>query len=777
MVKYFGGMTAAKNGTSCIFGLPALFLNLTVKILNNLLLGLPVRHTHLFLACFGILFACQSQAQAEPIVNTAPLCHNPDYLPAFQPISNVAGEQSGEAPADIFADRFDIQKTDESVFEGNVEMRRGNEWLGTERLRVNHTSTQFQTEGLVRYQNNSLRMTASEAHGDQSADTIALNGLEYQFHASNGNGSASGVRIQGETSTLTGADFSTCPRNEKQWQFVAEEIVIDDIAKQGKARNVKLKIGNVPVLWLPYMRFPTESGRSSGVLMPKMGQDSLNGFDFALPIYLNLAPNYDATLTPRYFSSRGFMLGTEFRYLFDNNSGIVNATTLPSDRLRNTDRYAFSWQHFTAINRAWNFQSTLNKASDVFYFSDFGESINETSTALLKSELGFHGRGKYWNLDLTASNWEIANPAQAPGSEPYRRLPRIALQAGKPFKPWLEVGFNAEAVAFSHDNLTDGRRFDFAPYVKFPITGAFWYATPKFSWRHTEYWLDDEGLALGSDKHLTRQLPIISFDAGAQFERNMDFAGLDFIQTLEPRLFYLKAPFRDQSDLPVFDTQALTFMWPSLFRENRYGGADRQTDANQLTLAVTSRFLDANTGKERLNFSLGRISYFDAPRVTLPGEPMQPTDGSAWVAEANVRLSDQWQIGLTQHWNPTNKNTEFSAVRGYWSLPNGLKLNAGYRYRAGFAEQSDFAFVIPINTNWSALGRWNFSLRDNQNLESLLGFEWRSCCMAFRVFGRKYIRSFDNRENVGIFMELELNGLGQVGSRPALFEDNGILAY
>ena len=218
-------------------------------------------------------------------------------------------------------------------------------------------------------------------------------------------------------------------------------------------------------------------------------------------------------------------------------------------------------------------------------------------------------------------------------------------------------------------------------------------------------------------------------------------------------------------------------MWPSLFRENRYGGADRQTDANQLTTALTTRFLDADNGKERMNFSIGRITYFDAPKVTLPGEAPLPGDGSDWVVEANVRLSDQWQIGLTQHWDPSTKKTDLSSLRGYWSMANGTKVNASYRYSADFAEQTDLAFVIPINADWRALGRWTYSLRDQQNLESMLGFEWKSCCLALRVFGRKYIRSFDSRENLGIFIELELNGVGQIGSKPELFEENGILAY
>jgi len=736
-----------------------------------------VRHTRLFFACLGLLTAMRSHAQDQATDNGWQLCRNPEYLPLFQPLQEKSAANDAEQAVDIYSDDFNIQKLDESVFNGNVEFRRGQDWLATDRLFFNHASQTFRTEGLVKFQNNALRMTAADAVGDQKANSVELTDLRYQFNTGNGNGTASKVKVGNDRSTLTQTNFSTCPSNERQWQFVADEIVVDDKTHQGRATNARLMIGKVPVLWLPFMQFPTDSARASGFLTPVIGQDSLNGFDFSLPFYWNIAPNYDATLTPRYFSKRGFMLGTEFRYLMDENNGAISGTFLPGDNLRGGDRYSFSWDHFTAMNRAWYFQSDLNKVSDAFYYSDFGDSISETSTTLVKSELGFHGRGKYWNLDLTAANWEIANPTQAPGSEPYRRLPRIALHGSKPFAPWVELGLSAEAVVFTHDQLNNGNRLDIQPYVKFPITGSYWFLTPSISWRQTEYWLSDNANNPLAPTRLSRGLPIVSLDAGAQFERSTQFAGNDYIQTLEPRLFYLNVPYRNQNDLPVFDTQALTFMWPSLFRENRYGGADRQTDANQLTTAITTRFLDSLNGKERMNFSLGRITYFEAPQVTLPNEPLQPDDGSAWVAEANIRLSDTWQIGLTQHWNPANRNTDLSSLRGYWSLPSGLKLNASYRYRAGFAEQTDLAFVVPLSPNWRAIGRWNYSLRDNQNLESLLGFEWRSCCMALRVFGRKYIRSFDSRENFGVFMELELNGLGQVGSKPELFKDNGILAY
>ncbi len=734
-----------------------------------------MRFSRLSIACLFVLIAGRSQAQSGELDWAA--CQNPAFVPLFQPLPSGTQADSASLPTDITSRSFNIQKQDESVFEGQVELQRGTEWLGTETLRYNHTDQTYRTDGLVRFQNDALRMTAQSAQGDSKADTIELTGLQYQFHESNANGTADKVSVQGEESRLSQANFSTCPSGQRDWQFVADEITVNSETKKGVAKNARLKIGGVPVFWLPYLKFPTDSSRASGLLSPTLGQDSLNGLELALPYYFNLAPNYDATLTPRYLSQRGLMLESEFRYLTGRNVGNLSATYLPDDDIRNFDRYLLQWTHFSAMNRSWYFAGDFNHSSDVFYFSDFGGSISETSTALLKSELGFYGRGKYWNLELSAANWEIANPNQPPGSEPFRRLPRLALSGSKPFLPWLEIGLNAEAVAFSHDEFEDGNRLDVEPYIKLPFKGAFWYVTPSFGWRQTEYWLANEYSGPQSDSRISRGLPIFSIDTGASFERPVFFADQSFIQTLEPRLFYLNVPYRNQDDIPVFDTQPLTFMWPSLFRENRYGGADRQTDANQLTTALTTRFLSAENGKERMNFSIGRITFFDAPKVTLPGEDPIPGDGSDWVVEANVRLSDQWQIGVTQHWDPSDEKTKLSSLRGYWSMTNGTKVNASYRYSSDFAEQTDLGFVLPINADWRVLGRWTYSLRDQQNLDSLLGFEWRSCCLAFRLFGRKFIRSFDSTEDLGVFLEIDLNGIGQIGNKPELFEENGILAY
>jgi LPS-assembly protein len=269
----------------------------------------------------------------------------------------------------------------------------------------------------------------------------------------------------------------------------------------------------------------------------------------------------------------------------------------------------------------------------------------------------------------------------------------------------------------------------------------------------------------------------MSLDAGAFFERDFDWRGGHYLQTLEPRLFYLKVPYRDQDDLPLFDTQPLTFGWPGLFRDNRFGGADRQADADQVTLALTSRVLSADDGRELISAGIGRIHYFDPPRVTVPGAPPLSDEGSAWVAEASLALAPNWSLSLAQQWDPDSERTTLSAVRSQWRFGEGGLVNASYRYRADLLEQADVSFVVPVNLRWRLMGRWNYSLRDRETLEALGGVEWNSCCVALRVLARRYIREFGGESNTGIYLELELNGVGSLGRDTARLLDDAILDY
>ena len=751
------------------------------------------------------------------------LCRAPETLPMFSDL-DLQGAVRSDAPTDVEADALDVKERERTIFTGDVRMVHADQFLATDKVTFKHDTESFQTEGPVRYQDASVRLTAASASGTQKGDKLDLSQVVYQFNAESGNGRAATARMSGQVGTLTQATYSTCPPGQRQWEFAASKITVNDATKRGVAHNVTLRLGKVPVLWLPVVSFPTDNERKTGVLAPTMGRDDRNGLDLKLPVYLNLAPNYDATITPRWLSKRGLMLGGEFRYLTERSRGHVEATYLPHDQIdadanplsaqsqvSGDDRSMLSWQHGTVLSRHWFLDADLNNVSDKYYLSDFGDSIAATSISLVSSRAGLYGRGKFWSASLSAESWQIASPLLADGDEPYRRLPRLQASAWRPLARWFEAGVHLEAVRFSHENFgaanagkyDGGNRLDVQPWIRFPFGGSAWFVTPQLSWRYTRYdGLDGQPVDNGGmPASATRSLPIVSLDAGAYFERGFEWRGSHYIQTLEPRLYYLRVPYRDQDELPLFDTRELTFGWTSLFRDNRFGGADRQSDANQLTLALTTRFLSATDGSEKLSAGLGRITYFDAPRVLLtrdcqptptpgcstPSAPLTNDDGSDWVANIDWQVSDWWQVGVTHQWDPTGKRTDLSSVRTQFRLPHGAIVNAAYRFRRELPnqpglEQTDLSFVIPVNRNWNLYGRWNYSLRDDaatdpQTIEALAGFEWNSCCVAVRVLGRQYIRSFDSRKNLGLYVEIELNGLGSFGRDTARLLDDAILGY
>lgn len=741
--------------------------------------------------CLAIAGAVHAQETPKP---TWALCHAPATLPWFVDPAGMQGGDRLQAPTDIAADDLDVLKAESTVFSGNVVLTHADQWMATDRLTYLHSEERFSTEGEARYQDRTLRFTADKVEGDQKTDELTMQGVDYQFNEELGNGSAGTAVMKGPVGTLTTATYSTCPPGERQWEFSAGRIAINDETNTGVARNVTLKLGGIPVLWLPVISFPTDDKRRTGMLAPTLGRDDRNGLDVRLPVYLNLAPNYDATLTPRWLSKRGLMLGGEFRYLTERSRGRLEGTWLPNDQIdgepvSGDNRSFLSWRHNTLLSRHWSLDADLNNVSDKWYLSDFGDSIDATSISLVASRAGLYGRGKFWSASLSAESWQIASPLLDDGDEPYRRLPRLQASAWRPLARWFEAGLGLEAVRFTHDTLDGGNRLDVQPWVRFPFGGSAWFVTPQLSWRYTGY----DGLD-AVDSSPSRSLPIASVDAGAYFERSFQWHGGDYVQTLEPRLYYLRVPYRDQEHLPLFDTRELTFGWTSLFRDNRFGGADRQSDANQAALALTTRVLSAADGRERLAVGIGRITYFDPPRVRLtPSSPFTSEDGSAWVANVDLSVSDWWSLGVTQQWDPDGVRTELSSVRTQLRLHHGTIVNAAYRYRRDAVgqpglEQTDLSFVIPVNRNWSLYGRWNYSLRSRDNpspllreephtIEALAGFQWSSCCVAVRVLGRQYVRSFESQNNFGLYVEIELNGLGSFGRDTARLLDDAILGY
>ncbi len=357
-----------------------------------------------------------------------------------------------------------------------------------------------------------------------------------------------------------------------------------------------------------------------------------------------------------------------------------------------------------------------------------------------------------------------------------------------------------------------GSRLDVKPYVSFPISGAAWYVTPTLAYRYTAYDLD-RGLAdsvrrtvltsqgidpntatpeqLRGNTSPSRSLPIGSLDAGLFFDRETTIRGKSFLHTLEPRLFYLRTPYRNQDELPIFDTRDFTFSWGQLFRDSRYTGADRQNDANQLTLALGTRFIDQTTGKERFSAAIGQIQYFDESRVsTTPGGAPVEKGKSAWIADGNYMINDRWTLGATYQWDPKYKREDLASVRARYLMPNDGVINLSYRYRinAGapatankhdrtLLEQADLSFLYPLNARWSLVGRYYYSLQDKEPLEIIAGVQWDSCCLAVRAVARRYVRNREGDMNNSIQLEFVLKGLSSIGQDTDRTLRRAILGY
>jgi LPS-assembly protein len=778
------------------------------------------------------------------------LCPVGDALPGFgeAPPPTGAPEARTDQPTEIEGDQLQDLENQNTIVQGNVALNRGDQSLRTDKLTINRETGDYLAEGSVRYQDSGMRVLAQRASGNQDQDKHRIEDLKYQLTRRRGNGGAEAIEMQGPEGRLIGSTYSTCDPKQRVWELRAKRIDINTEEGMGVAHNATLRIGKVPVLHVPWFMFPIDERRRTGLLFPSIALSGRNGFDWRQPIYLNLAPNYDATIVPRYMSARGESLGGEFRWLYPQGQGIVSGNYMPHDKLPGDepdrylqdvngnpipgatlpedDRGVFRLSAIHRLNGTWYTRANLGWISDTHYFEDFSSSLYGLSSTAITSTIGIYGRGPRWDAGLMVDHQQLADYTLNESSLRFDRLPRAYLRWAHPLGRWFETGVDTEAVRFQHEDvervgpnleIPGGSRFDFKPYISMPLEGASWFLRPKLAWRYTDYRLDsalanslatrratqyatDAGLLANlTDPQKTaviaglapqfyndkpnRSLPISSIDAGLYFDREATIRGDRYLHTLEPRLFYLNTPYRDQSDLPVFDTMPLTFSWGQLFRDNRYSGPDRQADANQLTAAITSRLIGEDDGRERLSVSLGQIKYFEDSRVVLPNELPVERGKSAWVAETTIAPSDRWNISASYQWDPKYHGTDLASLRARYLIGEAGIVNIGYRYRrntvtdADFLKQADFSFLYPVNPNWSVVGRYYYSMLDHKPLEELAGVQWESCCLAVRVLARRYLKNRTGDLNNTFQVEFELKGLGSAGQDTRHILRRAILGY
>lgn len=681
-----------------------------------------------------------------------------------------------------------------SVFTGKVDVRRGGQQLNANRATYNQTSGIVTAQGNVRLRDSEMLIIGEQAEWNLNEDHGTLIDAEYQMKQMNAGGDASHVNRQGVHSThLKNATYTTCMKNDNFWKLKAGEVELDHEEGVGRAYGVVLRMLDTPVFYTPYISFPLSDERKSGFLIPSIGSSNETGFDISTPYYWNIAPDKDATLTPRYMSDRGLMLNGEFRYLTTQSEGLIDAGFLSSDRLRTNgdevnsnyheDRKHFSLQHDGRYARRWRALVDYNYVSDRAYLEDFSGNLSLSSTTHLNRLLRVNYNGDIWNFGARVQGYQSLLQEV---EEPYQRLPQLTLRGLLPDQAFgLSYEFNSEFTAFDHDELVTGQRLSLEPSVSLPMGTAGFFVTPRVALKQTYYSLDNlSGQTRFEDGTINRTLPVVSLDSGLVFERPLKVAGNTMIQTLEPRAFYLYIPYRNQDDIPLFDTNLRTFGMGSMFSQDRFTGPDRIGDANQVTVGLTSRFINEVTGREKLRVTLGQIQYISDRKVNLIKGIKETSSDSDYIAEAVASITEEWALAGQVQWDPDSTKSDMSSLQLRYRGKDGGIYNIAHRYRRDDGEnqfpleQVDVSGSVPINDKWSVIGRYYRSLMDNMTLEALAGIEYHSCCWATRMVFRDYINDINaDSRNKAIYFEIELKGLGRFGKKSESLLENSILGY
>ncbi len=684
------------------------------------------------------------------------------------------------------ADEADLIEGGVSTLSGNAEITRNSQQITADVIEYNEPNDTADLDGNINYWDEALFLKSNEAYLQFDNGIGEFTEADYVIKDSRARGIASKLVLDiGTRTEMEEVQYTTCDPDDEFWKLTADKISLDHENNWGKARNVVLKIKDVPVFYSPYMSFPLSKERKSGFLAPGYGNTNRHGFEARAPYYWNISPNMDATLTPRLLTNSGVMAMGEYRYLFSRASGEVNFEYLASDNEReDKHRNAFSITHHQQFLDTGNLFFTYNRVSDKFYFEDFGSQISSTSTRYLERRGEVSYRGNNWDITTRVQDYQTVDRSIATTSRPYKRLPQVLLNYGSPRAyGQLNYGIGTETVYFQRGDDTtftdnvNGLRVHIEPYISFPMRTIATYFEPKLSLDYTQYNLEDSA---NFTRNPSRVLPVFSLDSGLFLERETRLFNTSFLQTLEPRLFYLYTPNEDQSDLPVFDTGLLTNSFDSLFREDRFSGNDRRGDANQLTFALTSHLINQETGRDLGHVSVGQIFYLQDRKVTLPGGTVRDEDSSAFIAEFNTKVINNWNIGGDIIWDPNiGDGTEKITVKASYNPAPGKIINMAYRVRrdATDIEQSDISFRWPVTKNWNAVGRWNYAVPEGRSLETFAGIEYESCCFGVRAVARRFLTDIDGDFDTGVFLQIELKGLAGIGKKTVDFLKQQIPGY
>jgi LPS-assembly protein len=713
--------------------------------------------------------------------------------PLYAQTVPAAGARSDDdQPTTMRAEDFSGRPDRELNMFRNVEVTRGATGITADTACYRQVEDEVTAQGHItmwrfgdRYKGDALQLNLETGKG------WVLNPA-YRLQANNGQGKAARIDFLGENQALVvDGTYSTCEGPDPDWYLKSSTLNLDSSRDVGTAGKTVIYFKDVPILGTPAMSFSLSGARRSGWLAPSVGFGSKGSAEFMVPYYVNIAPNRDLTLYPRYMFDRGLQLGATGRYMGETAQGPYSGEThievLPNDRVAHRDRWWVDTLHSQVLAPGWTYGWNAHAASDNEYPSDFSRTVAASAERQLLRELRTDYWGHYWSLNARVQSYQVLqdpaalnpnnpNAAALTVARPYDRLPQINFHAGRyDVLGGFDWSVDAELVRFSHpdDKLVQGNRANLVGQVSYPVVRPGWFVTPKLTLHATQYDLEnnvDPASKLARDQ-ISRVLPTVSLDSGLIFERKSSLFGEGSTQTLEPRLFYVRTPYKNQSAIPNFDTAVAGFNYAQLFTENRFVGADKVSDANQLTAALVSRFIEAN-GAERLRLVVGSRYYFSDPqvnpRVVLnPGEAAEVTRSDALLA-ASGRISESWSFDSGVQYDAQSRSLYSKNYGAQW-MPAPMKVvNFEYRYQrdtlgvaSGF-RNADVSGQWPLSQRWYGVARVSYSLRDRKLLESLVGLEYKADCWVFRMGAQRFVTA-SQTTSTPIFFQLQLNGLSRLG--------------
>jgi LPS-assembly protein len=597
---------------------------------------------------------------------------------------------------------------------------------------------------------------------------------EYRIQLNNGQGRANRIDFLSQDEALVvDGTYSTCEGPNPDWYLKADTLRLDSGRDVGQAGKTVVYFKGVPIIGTPAMSFSLSGARRSGWLPPSIGFGSKGSAEVMVPYYFNIAPNRDLTLYPRMIFARGLQMGATARYMGETDAGPyageTRAELLLHDRVTSTNRWLLNSVHTQSVAPHWTYGWNVRAVSDDQYASDFSQSISSTAERQLMRELRTDYQTQNWSVTARVQDYQVLqDPAAATNPSltvprPYARLPEIKVHTGRYDVGGFDWSVDTEMTRFWHPTLVSGNRAVIVPQLSYPIVRPGYFITPKVMVNASKYQLEASTTSTGAagPASLTRVLPTFSLDSGLIFERPSTLFGRAVTQTLEPRLYYVRTPYKDQSQFPIFDTAVADFNFAQIFTENRFIGSDRISDANQVTAALTSRYLESD-GAERLRLTLGQRFYFSQQRVQLdPTMPLSQSRSDVLVA-ASGRISETWSFDSAVQYNASTRSVSMSNYGVQWLAGEKKVLNAEYRYQRDSFKNMDLSGQWPISARWYGVARVSYSLMDRKILDSLVGLEYKADCWVFRMGAQRFVTAAQTT-STPVFFQLELNGLSKLG--------------